>query len=269
MSTHEDPSLPALEARGLSVAYPGAQVISGLDLAVPRGALTTLLGPNGCGKSTLLRALARLIAPARGEVRIDGRPVVALTTREVARRVSLLPQSPTAPEGLSVFDLIRQGRYPHRSLFGGWTRADEAACAEALRLTGLEPLAARPLESLSGGQRQRAWIAMTLAQQSGVLLLDEPTTYLDIAHQEDLLALLRSLVETRGATVVAVLHDVNQAARWSDHIVMMKAGAIAARGAPEEVMTAERIEAVFGLRAVVTPSPVDGAPMALPARRRG
>lgn len=264
----EAPRPPALAAERLTVAYSGAPVIEGLDLAIPRGALTALVGPNGCGKSTLLRALARLAPLRAGRVRLDGADIARLPSRALARRVGLLPQGPATPEGLTVRELVRQGRYPHRSLFGGWTARDEAACAEALSLTGLEPLSGRAVDALSGGQRQRAWIAMTLAQESGVLLLDEPTTYLDIAHQEEVMELLRAMVDERGATIVAVLHDLNQAGRWADRIVMMKAGAIVAEGAPEEAITADLIEAVFGLRAAVSPSPVDGAPLALPLGRR-
>ena len=268
--------VPRIEAQGLHVAYPGRPVIEGLDLALPARSLTALVGPNGCGKSTLLRALAGLAAPRAGRVLLDGAPVTLLGPKRLARRVAMLPQSPVAPEGLRVEDLVRQGRYPHRALLGGWSAADAEAVARALRLTRMEDFSRRPLDALSGGQRQRAWIAMTLAQAGGrdgdaaggALLLDEPTTYLDIAHQEEVMALMRALVDDRGATVVAVLHDLNQAARFADRIVMMKAGAVAAEGAPRAVLTPERIAAVFGLKVVVAPSPVDGAPMAIPAASR-
>ena len=259
---------PLIEARGLHVAYPGRAVIEGLDLALPARSLTALVGPNGCGKSTLLRALAGLAAPRAGQVLLDGTDVARIPPKRLARRVAMLPQGPVAPEGLSVRDLVRQGRYPHRPLLGGWSAQDAEAVAEALRLTRLEDLAERPLDALSGGQRQRAWIAMTLAQGGEALLLDEPTTYLDIAHQEEVMALLRRLVDARGATVVAVLHDLNQAARFADRMVMMKAGAVVAEGPPQAVVTPERIAQVFDLPVIVAPSPVDGAPMAIPTGAR-
>lgn len=263
-----DPDSPsALEAKGVSTGYPGAPVIEGLDLAIARGTFTALIGPNGCGKSTLLRAVARLLPLTGGAVLLDGRAIATQSSKEVARQVGILPQAPEAPEGLAVVDLVRQGRYPHRPLFGRWSPADEAACNEALGLTGLDTMRTRSLDSLSGGQKQRAWIAMTLAQKSATLLLDEPTTYLDLAHQLDVLELLQRLVRERGATVVAVLHDLNQAARYADRIVMMKAGEIVAEGAPEVTVTPEAIEAVFGVKATVVANPVDGTPLMIAVGR--
>ncbi|BCH22932.1 ABC transporter ATP-binding protein [Mesorhizobium sp. L-8-3] len=256
-----------LAAKGVAIAYGRSMVVEGLDLAITPGAFTALIGPNGSGKSTILRALAGLRAPNAGTILLDGRPLSEFSTREIARRVGVLAQGPVAPEGLTVLDLVRQGRYPHRSLFGRWSEQDDNACAEALALTGMDDLAARPLESPSGGQRQRAWIAMTLAQETGILLLDEPTTFLDLAHQIEMMHLVAELVATRGKTVVAVLHDLNQAARHADHMVMLRAGKIAAAGRPDVVMTAEIVEHVFGVAATIITDPVAGTPLCIPAAR--
>ncbi|BCH30736.1 iron-enterobactin transporter ATP-binding protein [Mesorhizobium sp. L-8-10] len=256
-----------LAAKGVAIAYGRSMVVEGLDLAIAPGAFTALIGPNGSGKSTILRALAGLRAPNAGTILLDGRPLSEFSTKEIARRVGVLAQGPAAPEGLTVLDLVRQGRYPHRSLFGRWSEQDDNACAEALALTGMDDLAARPLENLSGGQRQRAWIAMTLAQETGILLLDEPTTFLDLAHQIEMMHLVAELVATRGKTVVAVLHDLNQAARHADHMVMLKAGKIAAAGRPDVVMTAEIVEHVFGVAATIITDPVAGTPLCIPAAR--
>lgn len=255
-------------AENLTVRYGSTTVIDGLDLAVPPGAVTALIGPNGSGKSTVLRTLARLIKPESGDIVLDGRPVTSLSARQFARCVGLLSQSPQAPEGLSVRDLVRQGRYPHRSLFGGWTSADEAACGEAVRLTAMEGFAARTLESLSGGQRQRAWISMVLAQETSILLLDEPTTYLDLSHQIEIMELLGRLVSERGKTVVAVLHDLNQAARYATHMVLLDEGRVAASGTPDMVVTAENIARVFGIDASVMPDPFTQTPMFIPLARQ-
>lgn len=256
-----------LAARGVAIAYGRSLIVEGLDLAIAPGAFTALIGPNGSGKSTILRALAGLLAPKAGTIHLDGRAVSELSTREIARRVGVLAQGPVAPEGLTVLDLVRQGRYPHRTLFGRWSERDDDACAEALALTGMDALAARPLENLSGGQRQRAWIAMTLAQETDILLLDEPTTFLDLAHQIEVMHLIADLVATRGKTIVAVLHDLNQAARHADHMVMLKGGKIAAAGPPGVVMTAEIVEHVFGVAATIITDPVAGTPMCIPAAR--
>ena len=258
---------PGLVARGVAIAYGRAVVVEGLDLAIAPGAFTAQIGPNGSGKSTILRSLAGLLAPKAGTIDLHGRPVSKLSARDIARRVGVLAQGPVAPEGLTVGDLVRQGRYPHRTLFGRWSGKDAAACAEALALTGMDDLADRPLESLSGGQRQRAWIAMTLAQETGILLLDEPTTFLDLAHQIEVMGLVTDLVAARGKTVVAVLHDLNQAARYADHMVMLKGGKIAAAGRPDAVMTAGTVEQVFGVAATIITDPVAGTPMCIPAAR--
>lgn len=257
-----------LAAEGLTLAYGRETIVANLDLAIPRRAFTALIGPNGSGKSTVLRALAGLLAPKGGAVRLDGRPIADLGRRAVARRIGVLWQGPAAPEGLTVRDLVRQGRYPRRSLFGGWTRRDEDACEAAMRLTATGELGARPLDSLSGGQRQRAWVAMALAQETDILLLDEPTTFLDLAHQIELMELIADLVGGQGKTVVAVLHDLNQAARYADNMVLLKAGRIAAAGAPARVMTAQAVEQVFGVAARIMPDPVTGTPMCIPLAPR-
>jgi len=257
-----------LAAQGVSVAYGRAVVVKGLDLAIPSGAFTALIGPNGSGKSTILRTLGGLLAPMAGAVRLGGRSIAELSTREIARHIGVLAQGPVAPEGLTVLDLVRQGRYPHLSLFGRRSERDDAACTEALILTGMQELAGRPLDSLSGGQRQRAWIAMTLAQETPILLLDEPTTFLDLAHQIEVMELVSGLVAERGKTVIAVLHDLNQAARYADHIVLLKAGAVATAGRPAEVMNAGLIEHVFGVAVTVIDDPVAGTPMCIPLSQR-
>lgn len=255
-----------LAAVGVAAGYGGAPVIEALDLDIRPGGFTALLGPNGCGKSTLLRAIARLHPLEAGQVLLDGKAIASLGGKEAARRIGLLAQGANAPEGLTVLDLVRQGRYPHRSIFGGWASSDQAAVDEALDLTATRPLADRPLAALSGGQRQRAWIAMALAQRSPILLLDEPTTYLDLAHQLDLLGLMRRLVDERGMTVVAVLHDINQAARFADELVLLRAGRIAARGAVEAVLTPELVARVFGVEVTLVTDPETGGPYCIPRR---
>lgn len=257
-----------LAAIGLTLAYGRETVVEDLGLAIPRVAFTALVGPNGSGKSTVLRALSGVMTPRSGAVLLDGRSIASLPVKEAARRVGVLWQGPVAPEGLTVLDLVRQGRYPHRSLFGRWSRRDDAACDDALRLTGITELRHRPLDSLSGGQRQRAWIAMALAQETEVLLLDEPTTFLDLAHQIEVMELIADLVDARGKTVVAVLHDLNQAARHADHMVLLKAGRIVMAGAPAKVMTVQAIRHVFGVAASIVPDPVTGTPMCIPLAPR-
>ncbi|MEU5025176.1 ABC transporter ATP-binding protein [Streptomyces milbemycinicus] len=258
---------PDLRASGLRLAYDNRLVVDGLDLAVPPGRITAIVGANACGKSTLLRALARLLAPRGGAVHLDGRELHSIPTRELARRIGILPQSPAAPDGLTVIDLVGRGRSPHQTWWRQWSGADEQAVQRALAATGMTELADRPLDELSGGQRQRAWIAMAVAQDTAVLLLDEPTTYLDLAHQIDVLDLVTDLNRRESRTVVMVLHDLNQACRYADHVVAMKAGRIAAEGAPAEVITAETVEDVFGLSCQVTSDPVSGTPMVIPMGR--
>ena len=259
-----------LRAQRLSVAYDGPDVICELDLEIPDGRITAIVGANGCGKSTLLRALARLLRPRAGSALLDGREVASMPTREVARRLGILPQSPLAPQGLSVEDLVARGRYPHQGVFRQWSASDERAVEEALAATDTAELRGRRLEELSGGQRQRVWIAMALAQETEILLLDEPTTFLDLCHQVEVLDLLADLCLDGGRTVVMVLHDVNQACRYADHVVAMRDGRVHAAGAPAEVVDAELIAEVFGLQAQVIADPVTGTPLCVPlAPRRG
>ena len=255
-----------LRAESVTVGYGDRPVVHDLTLGIPDGRVTTIVGPNGCGKSTLLRTMARLLRPVRGDVLLDGVPMSATPTREVARRLALLPQSPVAPDGLLVRDLVGRGRHPHQRWFRQWSTEDEAVVEEALAMTGTGDLRDRPLDQLSGGQRQRAWIAMTLAQDTDLLLLDEPTTYLDLAHQVEVLDLVVRLNRERGRTVVMVLHDLNLAARYSDLVVAMSAGRVACTGGPAEVFTPQRLLEVFGLEADVLPDPRTGLPIVVPAR---
>ncbi|OYN98208.1 ABC transporter ATP-binding protein [Enemella evansiae] len=248
----------------VDLGYDGRPISHGLTVEVPDNAFTAIIGPNACGKSTLLRALSRLLRPTAGEVVLDGRDIHTLPAKEVARRLALLPQTSIAPDGITVADLVGRGRYPHQSFLKQWSEADEAAVAAALAATGIEELANRLLDELSGGQRQRVWIAMTLAQDTELLLLDEPTTYLDIAHQIELLELFRTLNREHGRTLVAVLHDLNQAFRYADHVIAMRDGAVVAEGAPSEIVDAELVRRVFGLASRVVPDPVTGTPLVVP-----
>ncbi|MET9256464.1 ABC transporter ATP-binding protein [Streptomyces sp. NPDC003717] len=258
---------PDLRAEDLHLGYDDRAVVSGLDLALPAGRITAIVGANACGKSTLLRALARLLAPRSGAVRLDGRALHSIPTRELAQRLGILPQSPVAPDGLTVLDLVNRGRSPHQTWWRQWTKADEAAVHDALTATGTTELAHRAVDELSGGQRQRAWIAMAVAQGTEVLLLDEPTTYLDLAHQIDVLDLVTDLNRREGRTIVMVLHDLNQACRYADHVIAMKSGRVVAEGTPAEVIDAATVEDVFGLRCQVTQDPVSGTPLVIPVGR--
>ena len=253
-----------LTARELTLAYEDRTVVDGLDLEVPHGKVTVIVGPNACGKSTLLRALGRLLKPRRGAVLLDGAELSRLPTKRIAQAIGLLPQTPVPPEGITVADLVSRGRQPHQKWWQQWSEDDERAVGEAMERTGTAELATRPVDELSGGQRQRVWIAMALAQDTDVLLLDEPTTYLDIAHQVEVLDLVRQLNHDRGRTVVAVLHDLNQAARYADHLIAMRGGRIVAEGAPGDIVTAELVQEVFGLASVVVPDPVTGDPLVVP-----
>ncbi|WAL98295.1 ABC transporter ATP-binding protein [Streptomyces sp. Je 1-369] len=255
-----------LAARGVSVGYGSRTVIDDLDVSIPPGVITTIIGPNGCGKSTLLRTLTRLLKPVSGSVVLDGQDIVKLKTRDVAKKLGLLPQTPVAPEGLTVADLVARGRHPHQSWLRQWSSDDAGVVARALAMTGVSDLADRPVDSLSGGQRQRVWISMTLAQGTDLLLLDEPTTYLDLAHAIDVLDLVDDLHES-GRTVVMVLHDLNLATRYSDNLVVMKDGAILAQGHPRDVITAELLQEAFGLRARVVDDPVGDRPLIVPIGR--
>ena len=254
---------PRLQAAGLSTGYGERKIIEGLELAIPDGSFTVIIGPNGCGKSTLLRSLARLIKPTAGAVLLDGTDIAATKTKELARTIGLLPQSSVAPEGITVVDLVSRGRHPHQSVLRRWGERDEAAVREALSRTRLTDLSTRVVDELSGGQRQRVWIAMALAQQTPLLLLDEPTTYLDIAHQIDVLDLCTEL-HREGRTLVAVLHDLNQAARYATHLIAMKQGRIVTQGPPSAVVTTEFVQEVFGVQARIVPDPETGTPLIVP-----
>jgi iron complex transport system ATP-binding protein len=256
-----------LAAERVRLAYDDTVVVHDLDLELTDGSFTAIVGPNGCGKSTLLRALGRLLRPTGGQVLLDGRAIARTPTREVAKVLGLLPQTPIAPEGLTVADLVARGRHPHQSWVRQWSRDDEAVVAEALEWTDMAELSARPVDALSGGQRQRAWISMALAQGTDLLLLDEPTTYLDLAHQIDVLELVSRLHAERGRTVVVVLHDLNLAARYAQRLVAMKDGVLVASGTPAEVLTEQLLADVFDLEARIVPDPVTGTPMVVPVRR--
>ena len=253
-----------LRAECVTVGYGAEPVVRDLSLVIPDGQVTTIVGPNGCGKSTLLRTMARLLKPTQGRVLLDGQPVHDLPTKDIARRMALLPQSPVAPDGLVVRDLVGRGRHPHQRWFSQWSPEDERIVESALAMTDTAELRERPLDQLSGGQRQRAWIAMTLAQDTDLMLLDEPTTYLDLAHQVEVLDLVTRLNRERGRTIVMVLHDLNLAARYSDRIVAMKDGVIATEGTPTEVFTPDLLAETFGLDADVLEDPRTGLPIVVP-----
>lgn len=258
---------PALQGRQLSISYEARRISHELDVEIPRGRITAIIGPNACGKSTLLRALSRLLHPDAGQVVLDGKDIQRYSSKEVARRLGLLPQTSIAPFGITVADLVARGRYPHQRLLQQWSQADEAAVERAMAATSVTGLAERAVDELSGGQRQRVWIAMLLAQDTPIMLLDEPTTYLDIAHQLDVLELCRRLGAER-RTLAIVLHDLNQACRFADHLIVMRDGAIVATGEPAEVMSAELLAEVFELRALVTEDPVFGTPLVIPIASR-
>ncbi len=257
------PGRARLRTERLSVRFGARTVLHELDVDIPDGAMTVIVGPNACGKSTLLRALARMITPSQGRVLLDDCPASSWATKEWARRVGMLPQSPTAPEGMVTEDLVARGRHPHQSLLRQWSRTDQSALDEAMAAADVTELAGRPVQELSGGQRQRVWLAMALAQQTDHLLLDEPTTYLDIAHQVEVLELARRL-RTGGRTVVAVLHELNLAFRYADHLVVMSQGRVVAAGDPREVVTAELIERVYDLPCQLITDPLAGTPLVLP-----
>jgi iron-siderophore transport system ATP-binding protein len=257
-----------LRAEGLELAYGDRVVVERLDLLVRDGSFTAIVGPNACGKTTLLRALARMLQPRSGGVFLDGRLIGSRPSKEVARQLGLLPQSAVAPDGITVADLVARGRYPHQRLLAQWSREDERAVAAAMAATRVEDLSERPVDELSGGQRQRVWLAMALAQETPIMLLDEPTTFLDIAHQVEVLELCAELNERRGRTLVAVLHDLNHAARYASSIVAMRDGRVVAHGNPREVVTAELVEAVFGLPCRVIEDPEAGTPLVVPAAPR-
>ena len=255
-----------LRAESATIGYDRHVISEGISVAIPDTSFTVIVGPNACGKSTLLRGLSRLLRPSAGRVVLDGADIATYRAREVARRLGLLPQTSIAPEGMTVAHLVARGRYPHQRLIRQWTEADERAVAEAMAVTAVTDLSGRLVDELSGGQRQRVWVAMVLAQQTDILLLDEPTTFLDIAHQIELLELLTDL-HRDGRTVVAVLHDLNHAARYGTHLVALRDGAVVAEGAPGDIVTADLVEEVFGLRCLVVPDPVTGTPQVVPLGR--
>ncbi|PZQ47990.1 MAG: cobalamin/Fe(3+)-siderophore ABC transporter ATP-binding protein [Rhodovulum sulfidophilum] len=263
------PPARTLRAENLDAGYGDAAILRDLSFAVPPGKITAIVGANACGKSTLLRCLSRLLRPGAGEVLLDGKSIQRLPPREVARKLGLLPQSPLAPDGITVADLVGRGRHPHQGFLARWTRDDDEAVAAALEATATAELAEREVDELSGGQRQRVWIAMALAQRTDILLLDEPTTFLDISHQVEVLDLLTDLNRARGTTIVMVLHDLNLAARYADVLVAMVGGRVHASGAPETVLTEAMVREVFGLESRVIPDPTSGKPMMLPLGRHG
>ena len=256
-----------LVARDLTLGYGDRTVIDGLDLVVPPGQVTAIVGANACGKSTLLRSMSRLLAPRGGQVLLDGKQVHKTPAKQLARTLGLLPQSPIAPEGITVADLVGRGRHPHQGMLSRWSAADDEAVAAALDATDTAALADRPVDELSGGQRQRVWIAMALAQRTDLLLLDEPTTFLDVSHQVEVLDLLTDLNRARGTTIVMVLHDLNLAARYSDHLVALVDGRVHASGSPAQVLTEDTVRAVFGLENQVILDPTSGKPLMLPIGR--
>ncbi|MFJ4172099.1 ABC transporter ATP-binding protein [Paenarthrobacter sp. NPDC089714] len=258
---------PQLRAEALTIGYEQRIISKDLTVQIPEGSFTVIVGPNACGKSTLLRALARLIKPRHGQVLLDGKSVHSLPAKELARRLGLLPQSSIAPDGITVADLVARGRYPHQKLLRQWSVEDEAAVVSAMEATGVSALSGRLVDELSGGQRQRVWVAMVLAQQTPLLLLDEPTTFLDIAHQIELLELCRELNLDKGHTLVAVLHDLNHASRYADNIIAMKDGVVVAEGAPASVITESLVEEVFGMACRIIDDPVTHTPLVVPLGR--
>lgn len=274
LATENDASMPdtqrpadsRLRVDDVTLGYDKRTICEGLSVAIPDESFTVIVGPNACGKSTLLRGLSRLLKPAEGQVILDGADINAYKTKEVARRVGLLPQTSIAPDGITVADLVARGRYPHHGFLRQWTEADEQAVASAMEQTAVTELSSRLVDELSGGQRQRVWVAMALAQRTDILLLDEPTTFLDITHQIELMELFTDL-HLVGHTLVAVLHDLNHAARYGTHLIAMQGGRVIAVGPPEEVVTADLVEEVFGLRCLVVPDPVAGTPHVVPLGR--
>ncbi|RRQ67431.1 ABC transporter [Streptomyces griseofuscus] len=257
-----------LSAEHVTLAYDQRVIAEQLSVEIPDHSFTVIVGPNACGKSTLLRALSRMLKPSQGRVLLDGQAIGSLPAKQVARTLGLLPQSAVAPEGITVADLVGRGRYPHQGLLRQWSTEDERVVQESMRQTGVAELAERYVDELSGGQRQRVWIAMALAQQTPLLLLDEPTTYLDIQHQIDVLDLCAELHETQGRTLVAVLHDLNHAARYATHLIALRGGEVIAEGAPNDIVTAELVERVFGLKCQVIEDPETGTPLVVPAARK-
>ena len=257
-----------LRGENLTLSYGKKIIARDLSVAIPDGHFTAIIGPNGCGKSTLLRTLSRLMTPVEGSVFLDGEQIQRFPSKEVARRIGLLAQNATTPGDITVLELVSRGRYPHQPLFTRWRKEDDEAVNRAMRATGITDLAQQSVDTLSGGQRQRAWIAMVLAQETSIMLLDEPTTWLDISHQIDLLELLSELNRTQGYTLAAVLHDLNQACRYATHLIALRDGEIVAQGAPKEIVTPELIARIYGLRCMIIDDPVAGTPLVVPLGRR-
>ncbi|MEK4299865.1 ABC transporter ATP-binding protein [Oceanobacillus sp. FSL W8-0428] len=257
----------SLTASNLTLGFGDRIIIDELDISIPKGEITVFIGPNGCGKSTLLRSLARLLKPKQGSVILNGQNIAKMRTREVAQNMAILPQTPTSPEGLTVYELVKQGRHPYRKVMKQWSKEDEEAVQKALEDTNMSDLKDQSVDSLSGGQRQRAWIALTLAQDTDIILLDEPTTYLDLTHQIDVLDLLFELNEKDGRTIVMVLHDLNLASRYAHHIIAIKDKKVYAQGKPEDTISADLVSAVFRMRCNIACDPIFGTPMCIPHGR--
>ena len=266
-STTQQLDSTTLHVKDVSVGYGERTVLDALNVDIKRGTVTSIVGPNGCGKSTLLRTMSRLLNPTKGEIVLDGKSIHDIPTRKLATQLGLLPQTPIAPDGIVVADLVGRGRTPHQGILGRWSQQDYDIVAEALETTGISDLAERSIDELSGGQRQRVWIAMALAQRTETLLLDEPTTYLDVKHQLDVLDLLTELNRDRGTTIVMVLHDLNLAARYSDELVAVSGGKVFAHGHPREVITKENVKSVFGIDSVIITDPVSDQPAVMPIGR--
>ena len=257
----------ALETKSVTLAYEQNVIAKNLSVEIPNGKFTVIVGPNGCGKSTLLRSLSRLLLPQSGKILLNGENIHSQSTREVAKKLGLLPQSAIAPNGIKVIDLVSRGRFPHQKWFQPWSEADQKAVELAMQATGVMDFAQHNVDQLSGGQRQRVWVAMALAQETSLLLLDEPTTYLDIAHQIELMDLFQDLNRIQGHTLVAVLHDLNHACRYADHLIMIKAGEVIATGSPNEIVTEALIKQIFGLSCLILPDPISNTPLIIPRGR--
>ena len=255
---------PAIITHSLSLGYGEKLIINDMNIEIPRGEITVFIGANGCGKSTLLRSVARLLKPQSGSVLLEGKAISSMSSKNIARKLAILPQAPVAPEGLTVYQLVKQGRYPYQSWLKQWSSLDEEKVQQAIESTNLTDLKDRAVDELSGGQKQRAWIAMTLAQDTDIILLDEPTTYLDMAHQIDILDLLFDLNESENRTIVMVLHDLNLACRYADNLVSLKDGEIFAKGRPEDIVTPEMVQQVFGMKCQIASDPIFGSPMCIP-----
>lgn len=260
-----NPKTPStFTGQDLHLSYGGPPIVEELTVTIPTQAITAIIGPNGCGKSTLLKALARILIPEQGKVEVNEVDIHSQSTKEIARQLGLLPQNPRSPDGITVSDLIQRGRYPHQGIFRQWSREDESSVSKALSLTELTNFSDRPIDELSGGQRQRVWIAMLLAQETPIMLLDEPTTHLDIAHQIEVLDLLKELTEQHNRTIVMVLHDINLAVRYANNLIAMRDGEIKTAGKPRDVLTAQMIHDVFSIQAQILPDPVSGSPLCIP-----